>query len=108
MRTDTMPEIKANGKKYVMPKPKIKLWRSIIRFMEEKENGGKTSDEVFDGMLDLVVLAFNNPEVTRDFIEENLSLDDLVDIFNHLGNLVMNIAEFKAGLLPNQETPAKI
>jgi hypothetical protein len=100
------PSILVNGKKITLPKPKIKLWRQLIAFSEKQNNGELDAEETFDVMLDIVVGAFNHPDITKDVIEENLDMDDLNAIFVHIKSHVQGLAMLKGQQFPNGKTPA--
>lgn len=107
MSTSNPPTITINGKKYTMQKPKIKLWRHMIRFGEAQESGELQGEAVLDEMLNLVVMAFNNEEVTAEAIEENMDFEDLPGFFNHIRQRVTGAANAKVSQLPNGRTPAR-
>lgn len=98
------PQITINGKKYTMPKPKIKLWRHLIRF----RNGEFTEEQAFDEMINLVVLAFKNPDVTFEAVEENMDFNDLKMVFAHISQQVTGVAGAKMAQIPNGGTPTGI
>lgn len=102
------PQIIINGKKYTMPKPKIKLWRHMIKFTEAQQNGELEGENVLDEMTNLVVIAFNSPEVTRETVEENIDFDELTEIFKYIGEQVSSIYVKKVSQFPNGTTPAGI
>jgi len=108
LNTQTPPQITVNGKKYTMPKPKIKLWRHMIKFSEAQQNGEIVGDAMFDEMINLVVIAFNNPDVNKESVEENVSFEELTDLFTYISRQVTSVASAKAKQIPNVGTPAKI
>ncbi|SFR16755.1 phage tail assembly chaperone G [Desulfoscipio geothermicus] len=101
-----LPQITINGKKYTMPKPKIKLWRHLIKFNEARENGELEGEKMLDEMIDLVVIAFNNPDVTKEAVEENVGFEELAVLFTYINQHVSAIAGQKAAQFPNGKTPA--
>ena len=101
------PAININDKKIVMQKPKIKLWRKMIQFTEKQQNGELNGEAAFDEMLDVVVVAFNHPDVTRETVEENTDFDELTAIFTHIAKQVSSLAATKAAQFPNGGTPAR-
>jgi len=102
-----IPMVTVNGKKITLPKPKIKLWRELIKFNEDEESGQMTDMEVFDATIDLVVLAFNDSAVTRDVVESTMDIEDLTACFEYITKQVMAIAASKAAQVPNARGPAK-
>jgi len=106
---NTPPAITINGKKIVLPKPKIKLWRRMIKFSELQQSGELQGEDVLDEMIGLVETAFSNPEVTREAIEENVSMDDLVPLFDYIRDHVTGVAYTKASQIPkNGIAPAGV
>lgn len=108
MPASTAPQIIISGKKYTMPKPKIRLWRCMIKFTEAQQKGELEGENVLDEMTNLVVIAFNSPEITKETVEENVDLDELIDIFKYIGEQVSSIYAKKAAQFPNVTTPAGI
>ena len=104
----SVPQITINGKKITMPKPKIKLWRHLIKFTELQQSGELTEGDLIDEMVDLVVMAFNNPDVTKETVEENVDFEELTNLFTYISRQVSSIANTKATQIPNAGTPAKI
>jgi hypothetical protein len=105
-----IPQITINGKKYTMPKPKIKLWRHIIKFNEAQQNGEFEGDNerMLDEMLELIVIAFNNPDVTKEAVEENVDFEELADFITHIGNVATGVANAKVAQVPkNGVAPAR-
>ncbi len=101
------PQITINGKKYSMPKPKIKLWRHMIRFTEAQQNGELEGGKMLDEMLDLVVIAFGCPEITRETVEENVDFEELTNLISYISRQVTGIANAKAAEIPNGMAPAR-
>lgn len=101
------PQITINGKKHTMPKPKIKLWRHLIKFTEAQQSGELEGERVLDEMMNLVVIAFNSPEITKETVEENVDFDELVNLFKYIGQHVADISNAKMAQIPNGGTPAR-
>lgn len=104
---NTPPEITIDGKKYVMPKPKVKLWRHMIKFSDAQAKGELSGEPMLDEMLNLIAMAFRNPAVTSESVEENMDMEDLPSFFNYIKSRVTGAANAKAAQIPkNVETPA--
>jgi len=97
-----------NGKKYVMSKPKVKLWRQIIKFQEAYKNGELDGEMIIDEMLGVIETAFNNTNVTRDAIEENMDFEELARVVGYIREYVTGVPNMKAAQVPNAVTPARI
>ena len=102
-----IPQIVVNNKKITMPKPKIKLWRHMVKFTEQQQRGELDGEQLLDEMTNLVVVAFNHPDVTPEAIEDNLDFEELVEIFTYLGEWVNQVAATKMGQIPNGGTPTR-
>ena len=102
------PSITINNKKITLPRPKIKLWRQLIKFTEQQQRGELDGEQMLDEMTNLVVVAFNHPDVTPEAIEDNLDFEELVEIFTYLGGWVDQVAATKMGQLPNAAAPVRI
>ena len=103
----TAPQILVGNRKITMPKPKIKLWRQLIKFTEQQQRGELDGEQMLDEMTNLVVVAFNHPDVTPEAIEDNLDFEELVEIFTYLGEWVNQVAATKMGQIPNGGAPAR-
>lgn len=107
MSIQQAPQITISGKKYIMPKPKIKLWRHMLRFTEAQKRGELEGEAILDAMEDLIALAFNNPAVTRESIEESFDIEEISNIISGISQYVTTIANGKAAQIPNGATPAR-
>lgn len=101
------PTIEINGKKHSMPKPKIKLWRQIIKFHEKLRAEGIGEEQALDEVIGIVVTAFKHPDITPEVVEEELGLEDLKFLFNYIRQQVVGMANGKAAQIPNAGTPAR-
>lgn len=98
------PILKLGKKEYKPKKPKLKLWRQIVRL---NERGADLANEAaYDDMLAVVCLAYDNPGVTPEALEEHLDIDEFLPHFNKLTEWVGNILAGKLEQLPNATTPA--
>ncbi|MEW5952630.1 MAG: hypothetical protein AB1815_02570 [Bacillota bacterium] len=104
---NTPPTITLNGKKYTVPKPKIKLWRNLVRFYESQTKGELSGEAMLDEMFGIIVLAFGNAEITVELVEENMDFEELVAVFNYISEYVTNMVNNKAAHVPNAKTPAE-
>jgi len=100
-----VPYILVDGKKMVMPKPKIFLYRQMVAFSEKEKNGELNGDELFDAMIEIIAVAFDNKEITKEVVEKNLPMEDLSAIFLHIKAHVEGMAMLKASQFPNVKTP---
>ena len=99
------PQIKINGKIIQPASPKMKVWREFLAFFD-KDKGKMTVEEFLSAHVALIVLAFNQPEVTVDSVEENLEIADVVPLARELFEWLQAQTFAKLVNLPNGETEA--
>jgi hypothetical protein len=95
------PTITLDGKKYTAGKPKVKLWREVVRFKEKFANVGMENETAIDEMLRLMSVCFSNPEVTTEAIEEHLDLDQLSEVFGRIMLWIQEEINGKVSKIPN-------
>ena len=99
------PQIKINGKIIQPAPPKMKVWREFLAFFD-KDKGKMTVEEFLSAHVALIVLAFNQTEVTVDSVEENLEIADVVPLARQLFEWLQAQTFAKLVNLPNGETEA--
>lgn len=99
------PQIKINGKIIQPASPKMKVWREFLAFFD-KDKGKMTVEEFLSAHVALIVLAFNQPEVTVDSVEDNLEIADVVPLARELFEWLQAQTFAKLVNLPNGETEA--
>ena len=99
------PQIKINGKIIQPASPKMKVWREFLAFFD-KDKGKMTVEEFLSTHVALIVLAFNQPEVTVDSVEDNLEIADVVPLARELFEWLQAQTFVKLVNLPNGETEA--
>jgi hypothetical protein len=99
------PQIKINGKIIQPAPPKMKVWREFLAFFD-KDKGKMTVEEFLSAHVALIVLAFNQPGVTVDSVDENLEIADVVPLARQLFEWLQAQTFAKLVNLPNGETEA--
>ena len=99
------PQIKINGKIIQPASPKMKVWREFLAFFD-KDKGKMTVEDFLSAHVALIVLAFNQPEVTVDSVEDNLEIADVVPLARQLFEWLQAQTFVKLVNLPNGETEA--
>ena len=99
------PQIKINGKIIQPASPKMKVWREFLAFFD-KDKGKMTVEEFLSAHVALIVLAFNQPEVTVDSVEDNLEIADVVPLAREIFEWLQAQTFAKLVNLPNGETEA--
>ena len=98
-----IPTLKIGDKTVTPTNPKMLVWRKFLAFFD-KDTRHMTLEDFLDAHVDLIICAFNRPEVTKEAIDEVISISEVVpftrDIFRWLQG------QFFAELdkLPNAET----
>ena len=99
------PQIKINGKIIQPAPPKMKVWREFLAFFD-KDKGNMTIEEFLSGHIALIVMGFNQPEVTTESLEDNLEIADVVPLARELFQWLQAQTFAKLVQLPNGETEA--
>lgn len=80
LNKNEIPSIKINNETiYADEKIKMKTWREYLKATTEKD-----SDSIADLILnaiDIIIIIFNNEKVTKESIDENLSVDEVIPLF---------------------------
>lgn len=99
------PKIKINGKIVQPTPPKMKVWREFLAFFDE-DKGKMTVEKFLSAHVALIVLAFNQPEVTTESLEDNLEIAGVVPLARQLFEWLQAQTFAKLVNLPNGETEA--
>ena len=104
-----IPQITIDGKTYKMPKkPKMNLWRHLVKFEEDQRTGEIQGQQVLDEMYNLVAIAFNDKDVTGEAVEANYDFEEIINVFTYISNYVKNLANTKMVQIPkNAIAPAR-
>ena len=97
-----IPVITLYGKTYVPKPPKMKVWRKFLAFFDEdKEN--LSVEEFLDAEIDLILLAFDREEVTKEAIDDNIEVADIVPLARELFRWIQSLTFQKLLKLANDE-----
>ena len=99
------PQLKINGKIIQPAHPKMKVWREFLAFFD-KDKGKMTVEDFLSAHVALIVLAFNQPEVTTESVEDNLEIAEVVPLARELFQWLQAQTFAKLVNLPNGETEA--
>lgn len=102
------PTLKIGGKTIKAESPKMKVWRKFLEFYnkDEEEFREMTLAEYTDAYIGLAVLAFNNPEVTEETLEENLSVHEIKPLVAEIFRWLQTIFFLGTDKLPNADEVA--
>jgi hypothetical protein len=96
------PTIILNGKKYTAKSPKMKL---IKQCMHLQGMEGFETEAGYDEMINIIVSAFNHPEVTAEAVNDGMDLADLMPTINSIMLWVGELMDQKTAQFPNVQTP---
>ena len=96
------PTITLYGKTYAPNSPKMKVWRRFLAFFDEDKKN-LSVEEFLDAEIDLILLAFDREEVTREAIDDNIEVADIVPLTRELFRWIQSMTFQKLVKLPNDE-----
>ena len=94
------PKITLYGKTYTPSAPKMKVWRRFLAFYDEDKTR-LTVEEFLDAQVELILLAFDREEVTREAVDENLGVADIVPLVRALFLWIQSQAFAHLEKIPN-------
>lgn len=94
------PQLVIDGKIVKSAPPKMRVWRAFLAFFDE-DKSHLTMEEFLDRHIDLIVLAFGRPEVTRAAVEDALGIADVVPFTRDLFGWLQAQTFAKLVKLPN-------
>ena len=97
------PKLHIAGREIVPNPPKMKVWREFLAFFDaDKEGLGL--EAFLDEHVRLIILGFGREEVTKESVEENVDVADIVPLTRALFRWVQSLTFSKLVNLPNGET----
>ena len=101
------PTLWIAGREIVPNSPKMKVWREFLVFFDADKQDMNL--EVFlDEHVRLIVLGFGREEVTKEVIEENVEVADIVPLTRALFRWIQSLTFSKLVNLPNGETGKEV
>ena len=97
------PILHIAGKEIVPNPPKMKVWREFLAFFDAEKQDMDLED-FLDEHVRLIVLGFGREEVTRESVEENVDVADIVPLTRALFRWIQSLTFSKLVNLPNEET----
>jgi len=82
-------DVNGKEKTYTVDKVKARVLKRGLEMFAKAEADNGSELELIDGMVDLVVLAFNNPEVTEDTIYDGLYTDEFFTTIQDVVSQIM-------------------
>ena len=97
------PKLHIAGKEIVPNPPKMKVWREFLAFFDAEKQDMDLED-FLDEHVRLIVLGFGREEVTKESVEENVDVADIVPLTRALFRWIQSLTFSKLVNLPNEET----
>ena len=96
------PTLHIEGREIVPNPPKMKVWREFLAFFDADKKDMDLED-FLDAHVRLIVLGFGREEVTRESVEENVDVSDIVPLTRALFRWIQLLTFSKLVNLPNGE-----
>ena len=96
------PILHIAGREIVPNPPKMKVWREFLAFFDADKQDMNLED-FLDEHVRLIVLGFGREEVTKESVEENVDVADIVPLTRALFRWVQSLTFSKLVNLPNEE-----
>ncbi|MBR3457467.1 MAG: hypothetical protein IKH16_04850 [Selenomonadaceae bacterium] len=78
-RYTEMPELVIGGRRIHPPPPKMRVWREFMAFFDQ-DKGEMSVEDFLDAHVNLIVLAFHRPEVTKSSVEDALEIAEVIPL----------------------------
>ena len=96
------PKLHIAGREITPNPPKMKVWRTFLAFFDADKQDMNLED-FLDAHVRLIVLCFGREEVTRESVEENVDVADIVPLTRALFRWIQSLTFSKLVNLPNGE-----
>ena len=97
------PILHIAGREITPNPPKMKVWREFLAFFDA-DMEGLSLEDFLDEHVRLIILGFGRDEVTRESVEENVDIADIVPLTRALFRWIQSLTFSKLVKLPNEET----
>ena len=101
------PILHIAGREITPNPPKMKVWREFLAFFDADKEGLSLED-FLDEHVRLIVLCFGREEVTRESVEENVDVADIVPLTRALFRWIQSLTFSKLVNLPNGEVEKEV
>ena len=96
------PILHIAGREITPNPPKMKVWRTFLAFFDADKQDMNLED-FLDEHVRLIVLGFGREEVTKESVEENVEVADIVPLTRALFRWIQSLTFSKLVNLPNGE-----
>ena len=97
------PTLYIAGREITPSSPKMKVWREFLAFFDADKEGLSLED-FLDEHVRLIVLGFGRDDVTKEVIDENVEVADIVPLTRSLFRWIQALTFSKLVNLPNGDT----
>ena len=97
------PKLHIAGREITPNPPKMKVWRTFLAFFDADKQDMNLED-FLDAHVRLIVVGFGREEVTKEVIDENVDVADIVPLTRSLFRWIQSLTFSKLVNLPNGET----
>ena len=97
------PKLHIVGREITPKPPKMKVWREFLAFFDA-EKQDMDLESFLDAHVRLIVLGFGRDEVTRESVEENVDVADIVPLTRSIFRWIQSLTFSKLVNLPNGKT----
>ena len=101
------PILHIAGREIVPNPPKMKVWREFLAFFDAEKQDMDLED-FLDEHVRLIVLGFGRDDVTKEVIDENVDVADIVPLTRALFRWIQSLTFSKLVNLPNAETGKEV
>ena len=101
------PKLHIAGREIAPNPPKMKVWREFLTFFDADKEGLSLED-FLDEHVRLIVLSFGREEVTKEVIDENVEVADIVPLTRSLFRWIQALTFSKLVNLPNGEAEKEV
>ena len=97
------PKLHIAGREITPHPPKMKVWRTFLAFFDADKQDMNLED-FLEAHVRLIVLGFGRDDVTKEVIDENVDVADIVPLTRYLFRWIQSLTFSKLVNLPNGET----
>ena len=97
------PTLHIEGREITPHPPKMKVWREFLSFFDADKEGLSLED-FLDEHVRLIVLGFGRDDVTKEVINENVEVADIIPLTRALFRWIQSLTFSKLVNLPNEDT----
>ena len=101
------PKLHIAGREITPHPPKMKVWREFLAFFDADKQDMNLED-FLDEHVRLIVLGFGRDDVTKEVIDENVDVADIVPLTRSLFRWIQSLTFSKLVNLPNGEAEKEV